>query len=122
MEVEWSHGPTEGHVNRLRQITRMMNGRTGFESRFRTPQACPSLKPRGLVRARGRWLSIRNALGWTTSENAWLCSLVRRTMSRPIEAGVAQTHLKQPKNRAYISDGLLALGGHSAILETERNP
>ena len=31
LEYEWSDGPTEGHVNRLKFIKRQMYGRASFE-------------------------------------------------------------------------------------------
>jgi transposase len=31
MRCEWSNGPTEGHINRLKLVKRMMYGRAGFE-------------------------------------------------------------------------------------------
>jgi transposase len=31
LTLEWSNGPTEGHVNRLKLVKRQMYGRAGFE-------------------------------------------------------------------------------------------
>lgn len=31
IELPWSNGPTEGHVNRLKTIKRQMYGRAGFD-------------------------------------------------------------------------------------------